>query len=106
MVTKLKVATEFFTLAPLEGNWVEGTYLGFKYQAKIFVTPSDYGIKGARRISKLWIQDKEIKETVLNYDRGWDVGYKTRGTFKGLMERLEMYAQTTTFTSRFPSENV
>lgn len=41
-----------------------------RYQAKVYAEGSKYGIHGGR-ISKLWASING--ETVLNYDRGWDV---------------------------------
>ena len=64
------------SLKPLDNNWVEGYVEDYKFQAKVFLQGSKYGIDGGR-ISKLWIVkidplDGSYRETVVNYDRGWD----------------------------------
>lgn len=41
----------------------------YHYQAKVYDTPSKYGINQGR-ISKLWVQSEG--RTVIRYDRGWD----------------------------------
>ncbi len=41
-----------------------------RYEAKVFEEGSKFGIEGGR-ISKLWASING--ETILNYDRGWDV---------------------------------
>lgn len=42
---------------------------------KHFAFPSDYGITGEDRISKIGVSVKKGKsnETAMHYDRGWDV---------------------------------
>lgn len=53
--------------------WITGEYEGYKYSAKVFPEPSDYGIdfgeNGDGRISKLEV--KKGDRTVCWYDRGW-----------------------------------
>lgn len=58
-------------------NWIKGTKGKFKICAKVFATPSDYGIKYGR-ISKLQICDVAqehwgFEQCYVNYDRGWDI---------------------------------
>ncbi len=56
------------------GLWQEGTVkVGnswYRYWVRAYDEPSEYGIDGGR-ISKLTIKRQD--ETVVNYDRGWDV---------------------------------
>ena len=50
--------------------WKHGEYNGFSWCIKVFDEGSRFGINNGR-ISKLWIQKKQNKEEVANYDRGW-----------------------------------
>jgi hypothetical protein len=59
-------------LKHLNGNWYETYFKKYKIQMKKFDTSSEYGINSGK-ISKLWIFDIDKQETVLNYDRGWDI---------------------------------
>ena len=52
--------------------WKHGEYNGFSWCIKVFDEGSRFGINNGR-ISKLWIQRKQNKEEVANYDRGWDI---------------------------------
>lgn len=52
--------------------WKHGEYNGFSWCIKVFQEGSRFGINNGR-ISKLWIQRKQNKEEVANYDRGWDI---------------------------------
>ena len=52
--------------------WKHGEYNGFSWCIKVFDEGSRFGINNGR-ISKLWIQRKQNREEVANYDRGWDV---------------------------------
>lgn len=61
----------------LNDNWIYGRKGKFKICAKVFSTPSDFGIKNGR-ISKLQICDTSqehwgLQGCYVNYDRGWDV---------------------------------
>ena len=53
--------------------WISGEYKGYKYSAKVYPEPSDYGIdfgeEGDGRISKLGV--RKDGRTVCEYDRGW-----------------------------------
>ena len=58
------------------GNlWLEFVTNNYKAQIKRFDNPSQFGINNGK-ISKLWIQHKTKKHTVINYDRGWDIRLK------------------------------
>ena len=52
--------------------WKHGEYNGFSWCIKVFDEGSRFGINNGK-ISKLWIQRKQNKEEVANYDRGWDI---------------------------------
>lgn len=94
MTKKAKVEI-LFTWKQLHGaNWVEGTYGEYKYQAKIFNEPSDYGIDFGR-VSKLCITTLggTWADVVVNYDRGWDKGKGKKKLYRGVVGRLEFVAQ-------------
>lgn len=75
----------------VEGNWVRGTFKGYKFAAKIFANPSEWGIDGGR-ISTLqilackdgiWLEEPEEPKPgsqlrrypmIFNYDRGGGEG--------------------------------
>ena len=67
-------------LAGPDSPWVECNSKTHKIQAKVFDTPSKYGINRGR-ISKLFVRRKSDKKVVLNYDRGWDIKPKKVSTF-------------------------
>lgn len=59
--------------------WSEGMIraasgMVYEYQVKHYEEGSQFGINGGR-VSKLWIaaKGKVSRETVVSYDRGWDV---------------------------------
>lgn len=57
-----------------DGVWVEGTYKGNWFQAKVYATGSEYGINGGK-VSKLCVcsgtkWDKD--EILVSYDRGYE----------------------------------
>ena len=54
------------------GRWVEGHIGEYLYQAKIYACGSRFGIRDGN-ISKLWICHRATRETVVNYDRVWDI---------------------------------
>jgi len=58
-----------------EEGWFGMERNGVKFSMKHFAFTSDYGITGDDRISKMGVSVKKGKgyDTVLNYDRGWDV---------------------------------
>lgn len=58
------------------GGWVTLKKGDLEFQMKHFAVPSEFGISGYSRISKMGVyrKDKEgNNEWLLNYDRGWDV---------------------------------
>ena len=57
------------------GAWVRGHLMGHRFDALVFEDHAehpDYEL-GESRISKLWIQRESDRQTVFNFDRGWDV---------------------------------
>lgn len=59
-------------------GWTSGkAYCGkriYDFIIKHYDKPSDYGIDQGR-ISKLWLREVGESNSLLNYDRGWDMGY-------------------------------
>lgn len=68
-------------ITSIDGNWVKGTLRvatkTFAFSAKVYTKPNtNYGITdptGEGHISKLVVTDERKEETVISYDRGWDV---------------------------------
>ena len=57
------------------GTWVIGNVASHHFEALVFpqhAECSDYEL-GTSRISKLWLQELGGEETVVNFDRGWDI---------------------------------
>jgi hypothetical protein len=56
------------------GTWVRGRLNGHRFEALVFAehAGSESYELGDSRISKLWIQRIADKQTVANFDRGWD----------------------------------
>ncbi len=57
------------------GVWVRGTIGGHRFDALVFLERAaqpDCELDDSR-ISKLWVQRISDRETVANFDRGWDV---------------------------------
>ena len=77
-----------------DGPWVEGTLGAWKFQAKVFNTPSRYGIF-IGRVSKLVVSCSSSGDVVFNYDRGFDneksealshsIGYFIAGQLEALL---------------------
>jgi len=82
------VLEAYFTDFTDESNWVSGEVGRFRFTAKLFNTPSMYGIEGGR-VSKLSMYDGRF--CVVNYDRGWDISPKEEDErfFDAVMELLE-----------------
>ena len=62
------------------GTWVIGKLHGHRFDALVFPEHAecpDYEI-GESRISKLWIRREADKQTVCNFDRGWDIRPTTK----------------------------
>ena len=61
------------------GAWVRGALNGHRFEALVF--PERAGSAefelGGSRIAKLWLRRESDRATVLNFDRGWDVGPQT-----------------------------
>ncbi|MCE8001004.1 MAG: hypothetical protein HEP70_19340 [Rhodobiaceae bacterium] len=60
-----------------DSSWIEGRVIsmpGYTFHAKVFDTPSQYGIEGGT-ISKLDVRKDDV--LVMRYDRGWDTDPKT-----------------------------
>jgi len=64
-----------FTNFPLDDNWVDGVCGDYKFSAKLFDEPSDYGIRKGR-ISKLDVAPRDQENPnhfvgmIFQYDRG------------------------------------
>ena len=90
--------TAKFTKFDNSSNWVDGEVGKYKFQAKLFDTPSDYGINDGR-VSKLCIWDDDVRlqkfdileASVVNFDRGWDIEptEEVKPYFDAVMELLE-----------------
>jgi len=62
------------------GTWVIGTLNGHRFDALVFPEHAecpDYEL-GDSRISKLWIKRLVDGNTVVNFDRGWDIRPTTK----------------------------
>ena len=77
-------------------NWTKGTAVLYgkiyQFEIKHFEEPSDYGIDGGR-ISKLWIAPKpgDFRDTIANYDRGWDVrpmNADAKAVYKAILDKF------------------
>jgi hypothetical protein len=57
----------------LRGGWVDGKIDGYRFQAKVYDSGSEYGIDGGR-VSKLAVWDERPSGVgeFISYDRGWD----------------------------------
>ena len=73
------------------GNWIEGTINGARFHAKVYGEGSEFGINEGR-VSKLWVRDEGKKQTILNYERGWDVRPKLAAE-RRLLEALLAYLE-------------
>ena len=79
-------------------HWVVGTYenrgMMYTFNAKVYASNSKFGINGGH-VSKLWIKNEKLNKVVFNYDRGYDIGDRSKlknGMLKELMEFLETFA--------------
>lgn len=72
---------------------ITGNYKGYKYTAKVFSEPSDYGIdfgeEGDGRISKLGVT--KDGETICCYDRGWVKLPVEEDDLEAVSEIIRMY---------------
>lgn len=87
----------------LSRNWVEGTIADYKFNAKIFMEPSKFGLNNGR-VSKLWVRGHG-PNTFINYDRGWDAGEEVNEVWEPLVAALEQFAQTAEFRKSIEREN-
>ena len=68
----------------MKDGWTVGTAtcdgVEYKFNVKHYDEPSEYGIRGGRG-SELWLAPKggDFRQTILNYDRGWERGFSPRG---------------------------
>jgi hypothetical protein len=78
----------YFTEFDNESNWVRGKVGIYNFSAKLYNTPSQFGIDGGR-VSKLSIYDGSV--CFVNYDRGWDITpiKEDEEYFDTVMELLE-----------------
>ena len=61
------------------GSWVTGKLNGHSFSALVFPEHAErpeYEL-GNSRISKLWLRREADKQTVCNFDRGWDIRPQT-----------------------------
>jgi len=65
--------------------WTGGKYGSLIWEIKHFQQGSQFGIKNGK-ISKLFISDKSINKTLVEYDRGWS----TKPTRKAAKELFEL----------------
>ena len=80
-----------FTDFGTESNWVTGTCEGHTFHAKLFDTPSEFGIKNGR-VSKFSLcLNSNRSRCIINYDRGWDLKptKENREIFDVIMKLLE-----------------
>lgn len=57
------------------GTWVCGTLAGHRFDALVFpahAETTEYEL-GQSQISKVWVNRLADKQTVANFDRGWDL---------------------------------
>ena len=62
---------------------------GYRYEAKVYDTGSEFGINGGR-ISKLEIRKDDI--IIARYDRGWDIEPKAKADKEVLAIILQIFA--------------
>jgi len=83
----------YFTKFDNDSNWVKGEVGRFRFDAKLYNTPSRLGIDGGR-VSTLAIFDGEQfnhNDCEIYYDRGWDIepNEDMMDYFDAVMELLE-----------------
>ena len=72
-------------------GWINGTINGYAFQALLFDEGSEFGINEGR-VSKLWVRDEARMQTIMNYERGWDIRPRAaaeRRLLEALLEYLE-----------------
>jgi hypothetical protein len=57
------------------GTWICGRLNGHRFDALVFREHAEFETYelGQSKISKIWVQRLADRETVANFDRGWDV---------------------------------
>jgi len=98
MTTKREKSGDLIVITnfPATSNWIDGSAGQYKFSAKVFDNGSVYGIDDGR-VSKLTVYSTggefpfQVGNTIVNYDRGWDVRPKQehKELFKALMKKLE-----------------
>lgn len=66
--------------------WVSGYYGNYRYQAKVYDEPSEFGIARGR-VSKLSVYDKDRE--IIHYERGWYFGENIISLYQPLITELE-----------------
>jgi len=93
------VKTVFPNLTYDDDNWISGTLGKFKFIAKVYSEPSEFGIKNGH-ISKLQVCDSSkprwglSANCFVNYDRGWDVRPKDTPEREFLNKLLESFGDS------------
>lgn len=81
--------------------WIRGTIkindTEYEVQAKVFLEGSEFGIDNGP-ISKLTIKNLNNKNTIVNFDRGWDIKPKSK-------EDKEIYEEIVKIVKKFRDEN-
>lgn len=81
--------------------WIKGTIkindTEYEVQAKVFLEGSEFGIDNGP-ISKLTIKNLNNKNTIVNFDRGWDIKPKNK-------EDKEIYKEIVKIVKKFRDEN-
>jgi len=88
--TKMKNTNYEIKAKQARQGWIDGTINGHTFQAKVYDEGSEFGINEGR-VSKLWVRDEAGRQTIMNYERGWDVRPKTaahRHLLAALLEYL------------------
>jgi len=82
---------------PKDSNWITGTVGDLEFEAKVYDSGSDYGIKNGR-VSKLHIYQRSGKafpfqtgKDIVCYDRGWGTrpAKEFKPHFDAVMKELE-----------------
>lgn len=69
-------------------SWHQFMFHGMEVEAKVYDTPSQYGIDGGR-VSKMSVFDPHSEEFLLNYDRGWDVCELPNRDVAGILDAID-----------------
>ena len=93
-------------IASTDGLYIAGLYIAgscgpFKFSAKVYGSPSKYGVDGGK-VSKLSIHDEEGFRPIVHYDRGWDVKPQTQDQWDALRDILEALEDVQAIPMRRP----